>query len=46
MKHHKSQKKMERFHDVEALEELIATSSPPSGEYLYDYKLEEAKTIN
>ena len=43
MHKHKSHNKIERFHDVNELEERIASESPVAGEYLYDYKLEEAK---
>lgn len=35
--------KVERFGDVEMLEERIKKESPKQGEYFYDYKLEEAE---
>lgn len=41
-KKHKKQK-IERFSDVERLIERIDEESPASGDYLYDYKLEQAK---
>jgi hypothetical protein len=32
-----------RFDDVEILQSRIEKETPKSGEYFYDYKLEEAK---
>lgn len=35
--------KIQRFSDVQLLEQRIKNESPKSGEYFYDYKLEEAE---
>jgi|JI6StandDraft_1071083.scaffolds.fasta_scaffold890292_1 hypothetical protein len=42
---HKQKKKVssQRFGDVEHLQERIKKETPQSGEYFYDYKLEEAE---
>lgn len=34
--------KKRRFHDVDHLIQLRKQNAPKSGEYLYDYKLQEA----
>lgn len=39
----KSKSKQERFGDVERLVERVAEETPATGEYLYDYKLEQAR---
>lgn len=43
MSKEKGKVKIQRFGDVEALEQRIKEESPKSGEYFYDYKLEEAE---
>ncbi len=43
MSKEKGKNKIQRFNDVETLEERIKEESPKSGEYFYDYKLEEAE---
>lgn len=43
MKKHHNKNKIERFADVEHLQERIKLETPKSGEYFYDYKLEEAE---
>jgi ATP-dependent RNA helicase DDX10/DBP4 len=44
MSKQKGKQRSERFSDVERLIQRIESETPPSGEYLYDYKLEQAKT--
>ena len=39
----KVHRRKERFADVPELEARIETETPTSGEYFYDYKLEQAK---
>ena len=37
------QNKVQRFSDVDILQQRIAKETPNSGTYFYDYKLEEAQ---
>lgn len=39
----KGRSRPQRFADVETLDKRIKEESPKSGEYFYDYKLEEAE---
>lgn len=43
MSREKGKLKIQRFNDVETLEQRIKDESPKTGEYFYDYKLEEAE---
>jgi hypothetical protein len=42
MSKEKRKPKIQRFNDIDALEERIKNETPKPGEYFYDYKLEEA----